>query len=61
MEKVKKWRIYTTKVAYMDYEVEAENEEEAEEIFLSSCADIIQEEVYTEDIEEITELKSGTR
>jgi nicotinate-nucleotide pyrophosphorylase len=61
MKEIKKWRIYTTKVAYMDYEVEAENEEEAEEIFLSGCADIMQEEVYTEDIEEITELKSGTR
>jgi hypothetical protein len=54
---MKTYRVYTIKVVNTDYEVMAESREQAEEFFNESGGDIIQEEVFTEDIEDIEEVK----
>jgi hypothetical protein len=56
---MKKYIVYTVKVVYADYEVEAESREQAEEFFNESGGDIIQEEVFTEDIKDIEEHQEG--
>lgn len=59
MKKAKKdktYFIYTTSQCYTTYEIEAENEEQAEELFSNGEGNPIGEEFHDEEIEEITEF-----